>query len=624
MFPKTWLRIGIGVLTVVVADAPAAPMGSEVTYQGRLEDGGSPVTGQVDLRFTLYDAPAAGNVVGATVIFDGQGGNDLPVVVTDGLFTAAPDFGANVFDGTALWLQIEVRNPHDPADLAPYTPLDPRQPITAAPIALQTKGLFVDETFGNVGIGTSTPMAGLEINRGTTNNVALRVTSSGPGWGSGIRLKNTAAPNGREYGLFSSPDGKWVFDDPTAGAARMVIVPSGNVGIGTSAPSARLDVVGPTELNGDVTINSNLTVDSDALFVNGASGNVGIGTTAPTHKLTVDNLVNEDALRLIGPEQLGAGARLNFGDSDFVYIEEDEDDRLTIFADERTALMGGNVGIGTLNPSARLDVLGTTELNGDVTINSNLTVDTDALFVKGATGNVGIGTTSPSARLHVQSADFVVQVNEGSSTIGSWLKLSNTSAGGNEWALVSTGSENGEGAGRLLIRNQSNFVTGIMVEPDGDVIVPVLEITGGADIAEPFNVRSPETHAELPATEPGMVVCIDPERAGELRLSRTAYDRTVAGVISGAGGVKSGMILRHAETVADGQHPVALTGRVYCWVDADRGGPVEPGDMLTTSGTPGHAMKATDLARAQGAVLGKAMSSLNTGKGLVLVLVSLQ
>jgi hypothetical protein len=63
---------------------------------------------------------------------------------------------------------------------------------------------------------------------------------------------------------------------------------------------------------------------------------------------------------------------------------------------------------------------------------------------------------------------------------------------------------------------------------------------------------------------------------------------------------------------------------VWCWCDADQGGPIGAGDMLTTSNTPGHAMKVNDQARSQGATLGKAMSPLKSGKGLVLVLVSLQ
>ena len=120
-----------------------------------------------------------------------------------------------------------------------------------------------------------------------------------------------------------------------------------------------------------------------------------------------------------------------------------------------------------------------------------------------------------------------------------------------------------------------------------------------------------------------MLVSIDPARPGKLVISTDPYDNKVAGVISGAGGIKPGMLMAQANTEADGAHPVALTGRVYCWADAANS-PIKPGDLLTTSAIPGHAMKATDRDSAFGATIGKAMTSLKEGRGLVLVLVSLQ
>jgi hypothetical protein len=64
-------------------------------------------------------------------------------------------------------------------------------------------------------------------------------------------------------------------------------------------------------------------------------------------------------------------------------------------------------------------------------------------------------------------------------------------------------------------------------------------------------------------------------------------------------------------------------GKVFCQVDAGYG-PVAAGDLLTTSPTPGHAMKARDRERAFGSVLGKALRPLSTGRGLVPILVTLQ
>jgi len=77
------------------------------------------------------------------------------------------------------------------------------------------------------------------------------------------------------------------------------------------------------------------------------------------------------------------------------------------------------------------------------------------------------------------------------------------------------------------------------------------------------------------------------------------------------------------DSVASGTHPVALTGRVYVRAEVS-GGAIEPGDLLTTSAVPGHAMKASDYDRSRGATLGKAMSRLAEGRGLVLMLVQPQ
>ncbi|HMV51670.1 MAG TPA: hypothetical protein PKD31_28265, partial [Blastocatellia bacterium] len=151
-----------------------------------------------------------------------------------------------------------------------------------------------------------------------------------------------------------------------------------------------------------------------------------------------------------------------------------------------------------------------------------------------------------------------------------------------------------------------------------------LQITGGADFAENFEINTESNNDAVNAqVEAGMVVSIDPRDEGKLALSTQPYDRRVAGVVSGAGGVKPGMVMSQTGTLADGKQPVALSGRVYVWVDASQGA-IEPGDLLTTSATLGHAMKATDAARAQGAIIGKAMTGLKEGKGLVLVLVTLQ
>jgi len=150
---------------------------------------------------------------------------------------------------------------------------------------------------------------------------------------------------------------------------------------------------------------------------------------------------------------------------------------------------------------------------------------------------------------------------------------------------------------------------------NGNLFVRVLTITGGADISEPFKM----SQSDLPK---GAVVIIDEENPGHLKLSHQSYDTRVAGIISGAGGVNPGLSLRQ-HGVVEGDQQVALSGRVYVQADASNH-PIKPGDLLTTASTPGHAMKVQDYSQAQGAILGKAMTGLQEGRGLVLVLVSLQ
>jgi hypothetical protein len=172
----------------------------------------------------------------------------------------------------------------------------------------------------------------------------------------------------------------------------------------------------------------------------------------------------------------------------------------------------------------------------------------------------------------------------------------------------------GEPIGRVTVDETGNMIV------QRDISVRALTIRGGADLAEPFDVSG--VAAAKPA--PGMVVVIDAARPGELKLSSDAYDTKVAGVISGANGLPTGMVMKsEGQSMADGEHAVALTGRVWCNVDASVGA-IEPGDLLTTSDVPGHAMKASDLSRAGGAVIGKAMTGLKDGRGMVLVLVNLQ
>ena len=176
-----------------------------------------------------------------------------------------------------------------------------------------------------------------------------------------------------------------------------------------------------------------------------------------------------------------------------------------------------------------------------------------------------------------------------------------------------------EGAGLAIISEGNVLVA-------GRTTTQVLEITGGADLSELFDVRGLTDEDMSPSSgqvKPGMLVSIDSDNPGKLVVSNKAYDQAVAGIISGAGGVKPGLLMGQKDSQADGSYSVALTGRVYGWVDAANG-PIKPGDLLTTSPITGYGMKVDDYEQARGAIIGKAMTSLPEGSGLVLVLLALQ
>jgi hypothetical protein len=160
------LVMALGLFASPVELAGATPMGTVFTYQGRLIDANKPADGLYDLQCKLYDANVGGTQKGSTIDI-----NELDVI--DGLFTVLLDFGSGVFDGNTVWLEIGVRA-GELKDPNAYTTLSPRQEITPAPYALQTRGLFVDSAL-NVGIGTTGPISKLEV-MSTQNYHGIRST----------------------------------------------------------------------------------------------------------------------------------------------------------------------------------------------------------------------------------------------------------------------------------------------------------------------------------------------------------------------------------------------------------------------------------------------------------------
>jgi collagen triple helix repeat protein len=229
-------------------------------------------------------------------------------------------------------------------------------------------------------------------------------------------------------------------------------------------------------------------------------------------------------------------------------------------------------------------------------------------------GNVGIGTANPDAGLHINfSSPFNrphLHVHDASDN--GFARLRMQTGARPFWDIALGTTPNATNQLRFYSDGNGDVMT---LTPQGNLFVRVLTITGGADLAEPF----PMSDDEIPK---GALVVIDEGNPGQLKMSAEPYDTRVAGIVSGANGIKPGVTLRQ-EGALEGGENVALSGRVYALADAGFGA-IKPGDLLTTSETPGHAMKAADRNKSQGAIIGKAMTGLKEGRGMVLVLVSLQ
>ena len=257
-----------------------------------------------------------------------------------------------------------------------------------------------------------------------------------------------------------------------------------------------------------------------------------------------------------------------------------------------------NVGIGTLAASQRL-TLG----SGNVFLpTANTGVDGNLYF--GGITDVGqIGMRLFGGDVNNSLPSGFIDVRAGTLTDGLIFRVDTFKAGAERMRITATGN-----VGIVTANPQEKL------EVDGNIRVTGDVILLGADCAEDFDVE------EADSLEPGSVMVIGED--GRLHQSKDEYDTRVAGVLSGAGDFRPGIVLDKREPRHD-RLPLALTGKVFCKVDAEYS-PIGVGDLLTTSTTVGHAMKADDPLRSHGSVIGKALRALSTGRGLIPILIALQ
>ncbi len=618
--------LGMVLLLLTLASSLSAEVPALMNYQGRLTDNvGSPLNGTYSISFVLYD--------------DSTGGAPFwnethpALEVTDGMFSVVlgetSDLYVWKFHDPDCWMSIKVGSD---------APITPRTRITAVPYSLITGSIHGAEggpinghvdIFGNLTVvGTANLGYGNEANgysaiAGGVNDTVIGDYSAVMAGQHNVVTSNHSVISGGKSNIASN-----LYTTVSGGNDNEASAYGATVcgGYGNLANGRYSIAVGGqyNSAEGDYSFASgyharavhdgcfvwaddnaaDFTSSGPNQFLIRASSGVGIGITTPATDLDVDgNIMARGTLRsgwtgysilIDGPN---SQITTNSGQIDFV---------------DADLFTSGNVGIGTTTPN---DLLEITDANGaGITLASDvgqtaprITIvnadnpqstfltarDGDAFDIESpygvallsieTSGQIGIGRYDPYHKLHVEGnlrAEGNIQARD------SILAESHIKAGGNLYAADTASAA-------------------------------IVEIRGGADLAEPFPL------SELEGTIiPGTIVVIDEKNPGHLKSSYEPYDKKVAGIVSGAGGVNPGITMSQ-QNVLGGGVEIALSGRAFALADASYGA-IVPGDLLTTSGTPGHAMRVSDNRLAPGSVIGKAMTPLREGTGLVLVLVNLQ
>ncbi|MCW5852110.1 MAG: hypothetical protein KIT87_18700 [Anaerolineae bacterium] len=441
----------------------------------------------------------------------------------------------------------------------------------------------------------------------------------------------------------------------TTDGKSLIIQPgSGNVGIGTTAPNQKLSVQTATGRSGVAHTDGNVIV-STSIFTN--TGRIGTltnhpltlftnrsptgltlttnnevvlaSTVAPQGKLTIQtDRQDQSAITLFDPTEESLQIGVN---SRFAFLAASQP--LLFAAGNGSVLLtsDGKVGIGTDTPSARLTVRttqdgqhGIRQTDGTVNLttfinsgrgylgtdsNHPLTLLSGGRTVMnlGTDGRIGIGTQpDTAAMLMAQGTDGLVGV--GTTGVG---------VGGVATTGIGVLARTTTGPSLLLQTGSGDFAWGISSDARRFHITNDGTYVTGSDFAEALPARSIKD-----SYSPGDVLVLSTDAPGGVERASEPYDVRVAGVYSTRPGVLGAD--KDGETRVDiGDVPVALVGVVPTKVSAENG-PIQVGDQLTTSATPGHAMRCADRARCLGAIIGKAMEPLKEGTGTIKVLVTLR
>jgi hypothetical protein len=498
---------------------------------------------------------------------------------------AIPDFIQSIFDDKYINDDaLEVEGSTDIVD----------ESVTGADIAdgsltgadVSTSSGDVTHLNGFLGVGTSTPIADLHIVSAFDGRLVLG-SSSSIGHSELLLGSDASGDDGVKLRYSGSQDMLAFIGTAkgeTYGPHLSIDRVDGLVGIQTTSPNAGLGI---QESPATPTIIRAMDLVGNTVFTVYNDGRTAVGTAILDAALAVQQTTELNSI---------IRAKNQVGDTVF-----------RVFDDGRT-------GVGTDSPNAGL---GVQESPLTSTIFRALDLAGNTVFRIYNDGRTAVGTEIVDAALAVQQTPTVTSIIRAKDLAGDTVFRvfdDGRTGVGTASPNAGLGIQEVPSTTTLLRAMDSSGATVMRVTNTGRVVCSAVEITGGGDLVEPF--------ASTEACEPGSVVVLDVDAPGKVKLSRGSYDRCVAGVVSGAGGVRPGLSLSQ-RGVLEGDTPIALAGRVFVKASAENG-PINVGDLLVSSRLAGHAMRATDAERSFGAVIGKALAPLEQGEGLVLVLVNLQ
>jgi hypothetical protein len=653
--PKLFLRF----IALCFFAAGAYGQTTAFTFQGRLDDNGTPAHGNYDLQLKLFNTATVGSgtQVGSTLIRSA-------IPVTSGAFTVELDFGANAFPGADRFLEVGVK----PAgSSAAYSILSPRQPITPTPYALHS----LDATAATHATTSTTATTATTATNATsaTNSTKLGgVAANQYVLTTDSRLSNPRAPtagsaNYIQNGTAQQPSSNFNI----SGNGTLL----GKLSVGQATPNTYpFSVVGETGTgeNQAAAIFSNNSPDTGVTIKNTTSGGAawtlfssGTGSvldsfpsptpvpgfgkgyfsiydvTAKKPRLMIDPLGTvfiPSGLDINTTAYIAVSARSSGGDAVFAECLQADNNCYALEASapsgDYAGYMYGGKGVYAESRDAADPGLHAVAL-GDTAY---------ALQAQSATYRAGYFKSDNNTvySLYVDSMDGANQGTPALDVVGTIRAEGDIVAGGSKAGYVVDIMQNADNT--ALERGDVVVIVGNSAPVLGEIPVITVKKAASAYDTGVVGVVDKVWSAPDPATKAAYEAQESAVRAAMNARTTTRAEARLAGAkpepvpmperkITDEQGILHA--LPDAANVGTGGYVSVVTLGAYKMVKVDASlGAIQPGDLLTTSTTPGYAMKATPTSvngveiQRSGAIIGKALDPLAGGKGVIKVFVTLR